>query len=207
MIKNIIKYSIAVLVIMFLAYNSVYFRSLSALKAEAAGKDFNPAAYAKNYVKTELPPSLSKAPDVDTLLALLKSEPKTAFKLYSNALAVGNVRFFMVNGQGIVTSLGDNDITLKTKGNYSLTIATEFIFGNALRDASGIIKVEDFTNSTNLNNVSAEINKIVRETILPPFKNDVKIGDFIKFSGAFELNREHLNLNNIEIVPIKLAVQ
>ena len=207
MTKKIIKYSVIVLLIGFVAYNSVYFKSLSKLKAEAEAKNFDATKYAEDYLNKELPALFNKVPDVDTLMNLLKAEPKKAFKLYSNAMAIGNVKFFMTKGTGMVNSISDNEITLVTIGKQNLTVATEFIFGNALRDASGIIKVEDFTNSADLNNVSAEINKLVRQKVLPPFKSKVKLGDKVTFIGAFELNQEHINLKNIEIVPVKIAVQ
>jgi predicted lipoprotein len=207
MTKKIIKYSVIVLLIGFVAYNSVYFKSLSQLKAEAEAKNFDATKYAEDYLNKELPALFNKVPDVDTLMNLLKAEPKKAFKIYSNAMAIGNVKFFMTKGSGTVNSISDNEITLVTTGKQNLTVATEFIFGNALRDASGIIKVEDFTNSADLNNVSAEINKLVRQKVLPPFKSKVKLGDKVTFIGAFELNQEHINLKNIEIVPVKIAVQ
>ncbi|HTN19397.1 MAG TPA: DUF2291 domain-containing protein [Pelobium sp.] len=207
MTKKIIKYSVIFLLIGFVAYNSVYFKSLSQLKAEDEAKNFDATKYAEDYLNKELPALFNKVPDVDTLMSLLKAEPKKAFKLYSNAMAIGNVKFFMTKGAGTVNSISDNEIILLTAGKQRFTVATEFIFGNALRDASGIIKVEDFTNSADLNNVSAEINKLVRQKVLPPFKGKVKLGDKVTFIGAFELNQEHINLKNIEIVPVKIAVQ
>lgn len=205
--KKIFKYLIALILIGFIGYNSVYFKSLSKLKEEAELKNFNATNYAKNYLNKKLLPAINNVPNIDTLLTQIKTNPKGAFKSYSNALAIGNVRFFMTKGEGVITSISDSEIAITTTGKNNLTVATEFIFGNALRDASGIIKVEDFTNSSDLNNVSAEVNKIVRQEILPPFKSKAQKGDVVKFAGAFELNQEHINLNQIEIVPVKIAIR
>ena len=51
-----------------------------------------------------------------------------------------------------------------------------------------------------------ELNKIVRANVLPPFKAAVKEGSKIRFYGAVELNKERLNLDEMEILPIQLQV-
>ena len=54
------------------------------------------------------------------------------------------------------------------------------------------------------NNVSAELNKIIREKVLPPFKQQAKKGNRIEFTGAIELNKEHLDLTKIEVIPVRI---
>lgn len=203
MAKNALKYLVAVIVVVFLAWNSVYFKKLSDVKASVV-KQFNAAAYARNYVDKQLLPSAGKATDIDQLLTLLKDKPDSTFKSYSHAMDIGNIRFFMTAGQGTVTNVDDNDVYLLTQNKQTVKIATEYIFGNALRDAPGIISINDFTNTMDLNNISAEVNKIVRSEVVPPFKSKVKKGSTVTFAGAFELNQAHINLDNIEIIPVSL---
>ncbi|WP_442795565.1 DUF2291 domain-containing protein [Pelobium manganitolerans] len=201
------KYIALALAVGLLAYHSVYFKSLSQLKAVEKAKMFDATAYAKDYVENKLRSVTDSTIKISELVEKLKNDPKSAFKQYSHALSIGNVRFFLVKGSGIVGRLSDNQITLNLANGQKVNIATEFIFGNALRDAAGIIKVQDFENSADLNNVSAEINKIVRQEVLPAFKSKVKVGDSVSFLGAFELNQEHYSLENIEIVPVKLTIE
>lgn len=85
-------------------------------------------------------------------------------------------------------------------------IATEFIFGNAVRDATGFISVDEFVNTMDFNNVSAEINRIIRKEVLPGLKSGVTPGDVIEFTGAIELNRETYDLNTIEVVPVRATI-
>ena len=87
-----------------------------------------------------------------------------------------------------------------------MRIATEYIFGNAVRDASGAIDINTFSNSMDFNNVSAEINRIIREKVIPPFRCKVKKGDRVEFTGAIELNQEHLKLDRIEVIPVSLKI-
>lgn len=205
MAKKGLKYVAAIIVITLLAWNSVYFKKLNEVKASAV-KQFNAVAYARNYLNTQLLPAAGKAPDIDKLLSQLKNNPDSAFKSYAHALDIGNIRFFMASGRGVVTSADENDVYLLTPNKQQVKIATEYIFGNALRDAPGIIGVNDFTNTTDLNNVSAEVNKIIRTEMVSSFKNKIKKGSQIAFAGAFELNQAHINLSDIEIMPVSLKI-
>ena len=85
-------------------------------------------------------------------------------------------------------------------------LATEFIYGNAIRDASGLVEVKDFPNTMDLNNISEELNKIVRKTVLPPFKTAVKKGDKLIVAGAIEIHKEHIKWSELEIVPVQIQI-
>lgn len=205
MIKKGVKYIVVIIVVWVIASNSIYFKKLSDVKVSAK-KQFDAAKYARNYLKTQLIPAGRTAPQVDELLAVLKSKPANAFKTYAHGLDIGNIRFFMVQGQGTVTSVDENDVYVLTTNKQTVKIAMEYVFGNALRDAPGLIKINDFTNTMDLNNIAAEVDKIIRTEVLPPFKSSVKKGDTITFAGAFELNQEHINLDKIEILPVALKI-
>lgn len=199
-----IRYLLYIAVIALLAYNSVYFKKLDEVKAGTAA--FDAAGYAKDFWGKKLTPAFSKAVDLNTLTTLLKTDKEKAFKEHSHALGIGNIRYFLVKGEGIVSSVDENEVKLEA-GEKEVRIATEYIFGNAVRDASGAIDINAFTNSMDFNNVSAEINKLIREKVVLPFKSKVKKGDRVAFHGAIELNREHLQVNDIEIIPVSLQIE
>ncbi|WP_353718470.1 DUF2291 domain-containing protein [Dyadobacter sp. 676] len=199
-----IRYLLYVAVFALLAYNSVYFRKLDEVKAGA--ETFDAAGYARDFWNKKLMPGLSKAADLNALVTQLKTEKDKAFAQHSHALGIGNIRYFLVKGQGVVTGVDENEVAVEV-GNIRARIATEYIFGNAVRDASGAIDIDAFTNSMDFNNVSAEINKLIREKVVPPFKSGVRKGDRVSFHGAIELNREHLQLDNIEIIPVSLQIE
>ena len=206
--KKILKYITGFVLLIIVAYNSIYFKKLDEVKA-AASKDFDAKTYAKKYFNDKLVPALKDAIDLNQLLTLLQKDKEKTFDQYSHALGIGNIRFFLVKGEGEIVSVNENDVTISLKADSSqksVQIATEFVFGNAIRDASGFIDVNEFKNTMDFNNVSAEVNKIVRNEVLPPFKAIAKKGQNIRFSGAVEFNRAHLNLQQIEVVPVSLEV-
>jgi hypothetical protein len=205
MAKKLLKYAVITVICLLVAYNSVYFKKLS--DVNAANKAFNAVEYAQGYLDQKLVPSISKTPSTDTLLNLIKTNPSGAFDHFSHALDIGNIRYFMAKGSGTVTGLDESDVYITTPNHQNIRIATEYVFGNALRDAPGIININDFTNSGDLNNVSSELNKIIRTKVLPPFKSTVKKGDEIEYAGAFELNRQHLNTDSVEVIPFYLKIK
>ncbi|ACT93346.1 DUF2291 domain-containing protein [Dyadobacter fermentans] len=204
-----IRYLLYLAVVALLAYNSVYIKKLDEVKAGAA--TFNAAGYALDFWDKKLTPGLSKAVELSALTSQLKTEKDKAFEQHSHALGIGNIRYFLVKGEGVVADVSENEVSVKLAGASenagNVRIATEYIFGNAVRDASGAIDINAFTNSMDFNNVSAEINKLIREKVVPPFKSKVKKGDRIAFHGAIELNRAHLQVNDIEIIPIHLQIE
>lgn len=203
--KKGIKYTIWLVLLLLVAYNSVYFKKLSEVKA--ANKEFDAPAYAQNFWMAKLPAATAKAPDADVLLAQLNTQPDRAFKTSGHTLAIGSTAYFLIKGQGKITQVGADDVKLVTPKNNSMQIATEYVFGNAVRDASGLVNLKDFSNTADLNNISAALNQIIRKQVLPPFKAKVKKGDNITFTGAITLNQAHLNLDDIEIIPISITIQ
>ncbi|MBN8822633.1 MULTISPECIES: DUF2291 domain-containing protein [unclassified Spirosoma] len=207
--KNTLKYTMLLVLLAVVAYNSVYFKRLDEVKASAgpnAGQPFDAASYASAFWTNKLLPATAKATEFDALLSLLKTDKEKAFNTHSHALGIGNIRYFLVKGTGNVTAVGDNDITILLPSGESVKLATEYIFGNAVRDASGLIQITEFDNTMDLNNVSAELNTIIRNKVVPPLKANAKPGATINFVGAIELNKAHLHLETIEVIPISVEV-
>ncbi|MEI6946737.1 DUF2291 domain-containing protein [Paraflavisolibacter sp. H34] len=208
--KRVLKYVAGIAALVVLGYNSVYFKKLDEVKAASASKQFDAVTYARNYLGKRLKPSLHQAIEVGELTTLLQLDPKGTFEKHSHALGIGNIRFFLVKGEGTITALGEDAATLaiqKDTTSRKVKIATEFVFGNAVRDASGLININEFNNTMDFNNVSAEINKIIRSEVLPPFKKAAKPGDRVQFTGAVELNRLHVSTDSLEIIPISLEIK
>lgn len=204
--KNTLKYAILLVLLGVVAYNSVYFRKLDEVNATSganATSKFDAASYANTFWTTKLlPAGSSSATELSRLISSLKTDKEKAFTTYSHALGIGNIRYFLVKGEGKITTIGDNDVTISLPNGEAVNLATEYIFGNAARDASGLIKITEFDNTMDLNNVSTELNTIIRNKVVPPFKDSAKPGNTVKFIGAIELNKEHLHLENLEVIPI-----
>jgi predicted lipoprotein len=205
--KKVIQYGISAVLFVLIIINSIYIRKLSDIKAEMSGNEFDASLYALEYWEQGIIPAINNAIDFAELMNLLERNPDQAFSDHSHALGIGNIRYFMVKGDGKVVSVNENNVTLAIQTGDKQTevqLETEFVYGNAIRDAVGAINLAEFPNTMHLNQVSAEVNKIIRQQVIPPFLKQVKNNSCVKFAGAIELNQKYLDLNSIEIIPVSI---
>lgn len=198
-------YILAFLIIAFLGYNSVYFKKLSDVqKAQKESFDFKAYAdsiYYKGILKSK------KTIDLTTLIASVKSDQQAAFKNYGNRLGIGNSAYFMIKSTGKILDIKDGIYTIADEKNGIIFIDTKYIFGNALRDASGLVKLTDFKTNAQFNTVSESLNDIVRNEVVPKEIKKVKIGDSISFSGAIKLSKKQTLFTNLLIIPSQIKLQ
>lgn len=208
--KVVVKYLLATAAVVVVGYNSVYFSKLSEVQAKGTATAFDAPAYARTFWTSKLPQALTTATDLPALLAQLQADTPAAFKAHAHSLSIGNVSYFLVKGAGEVTAIGDNDVTLRlttAPGQPTVRIATEYVFGNAARDALQAASLQQVGNTMDLNNIAAEINQQIRTQVVPPFKASVRAGQRVSFVGAIELNQKHLHTDDIKIIPLQLQVE
>jgi predicted lipoprotein len=204
MAGKMIKYLVLVIIIGLLAYKSVFFKKLSEVQAKEPAA-FNAVPFAQQLWETKLPARLDSALTLDALQAALKTNEAQAFEKYFSAMSIGNIRYTLVKITGKVLSVNEDDVTVLV-GDKTVKIETEYVYGNAIRDASRLVNIKDFVNTTDLNNISEELNKKVRTTVLPAFKGTVKKADSISCTGAIELNQAHYTLDELEIIPVQCKI-
>lgn len=205
---RIVKYILLIAVVALAGYKSVYFKRLSTYNKQTTGS-FDAVSFSQKLWNEQLPARLDSAVALTDFIDAVRANSVAAFERYSNALAIGNYRYSIVKFTGTVSAINENDIAVEMPhADTAMTIllATEYIYGNAIRDASGLLKVEDFPNTNDLNNISEQLNKTVRTSIIPPFKKLVKQGDKLEVTGAIELNKEHINFSKIEVIPVRLKI-
>jgi predicted lipoprotein len=203
-----IKYSLLIVVVALVAYKSVYFEKLSTRKNKEV-ISFDVVGFSKKLWEEKMPAKMDSAIDLSILIAAVDKEGEAAINKYTNALAIGNYRYALVKSTATVLEVKEDEVVVSVQHNDSLltlNIATEFIYGNAIRDASGLVAVKDFPNTADLNGISEELNKIVRSTVLPAFKASVKSGDKLNIVAAVELNKEHIHWQGMELLPVRIQV-
>lgn len=202
-----VKYMLTALAIVLVVYNSIYIRKLSDVRNAEKALDFDARAYALRFLDTTLPAHPDKAIDVSLLAQTLTTDPARAFS-WSHAQNKGNNRFFLVKSQGKITKI-DSDYTYVAIENVpqKVALATRYIIGTAARDGSGLISVDEFTTTMDMNTVSEELNKLIRSKVLPPFKAVAKPGETVQFTGGLELQQNAAGSDTLEITPMILTIQ
>ncbi len=206
--KKPLKIILIIVVIAVLGYKSVYIKKLDEVK-NVASKTFDAAAFSKKLWNEKMPAKIDSVVELSTLIGYIQSNPNQAFKQYSNAIDIGNYRYSLIKTTGVVSAVNEDEVLISisnNSGTLNATIETEFIYGNALRDASGLVDVKDFTNTGDLNNIGQELNNIVKNEVIPPFKKTVKKGEKVMLVAAIKMNKEHVNFNNLELIPVRIQI-
>lgn len=202
-----IKCAVVAAAIALVGYNSIYIRKLSDVQNAAKALDFDARAYAQNFLHTTLPAHADRAIDLSLLSQTLTSDAARAFS-FSHAQNNGNNRFFLVKGSGRITKIDSEYVYLDVPGvSQKVILAIRYIIGTAARDGSGLISVDEFTTTMDLNTVSEELNKLIRGEVLPPFVAAAKPGNPVGFLGGLELQQNGPVPDTLEITPMILTIQ
>ncbi len=206
MLQKIIKYFLILLFFGLLLYNALYFKKISEMQVSKIETVFDAKAYAKTYLLEKIPAVKKEAVAVSDLISALNKDSKKAFADYSHFQNEGDMKYFFVKGEGKVTAIDEEFVSLKIASGIEIKLAIQYIFGNTARDCSGLISIDDFSNTMDLNNVSEEINKLIKSEIVAPFTAKVQKGDSVSFLGGIELSQSNPKTDKLEIVPLQLEI-
>lgn len=191
------KKIVVVIIIGLLAYNSVYFKKLSQLKNDSAKKfdftKYTDSLYYQGILKND------SIISIEDLLTQLTTNKELAFTQFGNKLSIGNSAYFMVKISGEISTKTNEGYTLKLNNGNNYTIDKKFIFGNAIRDASRLVKLTDFKTNTEFNQISESLNKLIREEVLPKKLKAINVGDKIVGKGVISQSKK-------ENLPVKITL-
>ena len=183
---------------------------LKKVAAEKAAETFNPAKFADTFWTNQLLPSLAKTVKAETLLAAIQANAAAARTNYSRSVGLGESYFYFLSGTGRVVAVSDDEVSLAvTDGgtNAEISLQTGLVFGNALRDGTGLLSMNDYPNSQDFNGISEALNKIVETRVLPKLREQAKVGAKISFAGCVEVDDESSDLKPLKVIPIKTEAQ
>ena len=199
--KKVIKYIIVVIIVSVSLSNAVYFESLDEHKKRQIANAFDAKKIASDFMsnKIEALPAINAS---EFNIKLTKDVSNYCEK-YGKKLGISDDYNFIIEDDVTVIAIEEENILIALKDSeQQIRIATDFIFGNAIRDASAIADIGDFQNTMDFNTISVELNNIVREIVVPSLKQKVKEGDTLYFKGAVKVNTAHPNLQNLKVIPL-----
>ncbi len=202
MSKKIIKYSLITIVVALVGYNSVYFKQLDAVKKETAPK-LNISDFAKTFYETKLIAAMDSATEMQIIVQLLESNNAKGLEALVKNKNTGNLKYLLVKGKGTISAIEDNVVIVQDGVNV-VAINTDIISGSAIRDVTGVVKLNDFDNSTAYNEVSNSINKYVFANVVTPLKQKIRIGTNFNYIGCMEIKNMEVKIKELKIIPLKI---
>jgi len=184
--------------------------SLKTAAAKNAAQKFDAATFAENFWTEKLLPAADKAVNADVLLAAIQQNSAAAKTNYARSPGMGDSYIYFLRGEGKVVSIAGDEIFLavsESATNVEIVLETGLIFGNTLRDGTGLLSASDYPDSQDFNDIAAALNKIVETRVLPKLRASAKIGAKISFVGCAEIDDESTDLKPLKVIPIQAEVQ
>lgn len=203
---KVIKYSVGILAAILVLHLSLDIKNLEKHRAAAITTIFNADDYTAKFWNDSLPVSIANAPQLPDLLKLMIENPENAFERYGKKPGISKTRYFMLTGKGMIEKVEDEFLVLAIDENTKVKIATDFIYGNAVRDGSGKVNIDDFLNMTDFNAVSVAINKLVKDKVVSRLRKSAAVGQWLEFTGAMELSEENIDLTAISLIPVSVKL-
>ena len=178
--------------------------SLDQAEQSSAAAEFDPVAFVEKFWTDQLIPGAAQATDAAELLAIVKENPEAARQAHGRSVGLGHVYYYFVAGSGRIVSVEKNRVGLSLRDGHEkaqVSLEAGNIFGNAVRDGTGLLDVNDFANSRDFNALSAEINGRIERHVLPTLRDNAAVGKTVRFVGCAEIMDEQTDLDPLPIVP------
>jgi predicted lipoprotein len=190
------------------AFPPFHLRSLKAVREAHENQQFNATDFAARFWNERLLPAAENAADAAVVLETAASSPQAVRERFGRTVGVGDSFFLFVRGSGRVVSADGNNVGLRLQGEGDqpqIVIELGFVFGNAVRDATGLISASDYPNAQEFNEIAAALNGMVETNVLPQLQQIAKVGGRIQFMGCVEVADEDLDLKPLKLVPIEVG--
>ena len=193
--------AVAVLCWLFPLFHVV---SLEKAAAQQQAGVFKADVFAREFWETKLLPATERGVDLKELLAALAKDPAATRKQHGRTLGIGGATLFLVRGSGKITAVEDDAVTVALDdSDAKVGLNTGLLFGNTVRDATGLLDVSAYPNSQDFNDISTQLNGIVENKVAPALKEKAAVGKTVRFAGCFELE-DDARPEALQIVPIKI---
>jgi predicted lipoprotein len=153
--------------------------------AGASSGVFEPAAFAREFWTTRLQPAAGLAPEMTPLLAELRRDPVSAARTHGRRVGLGGPAYYFARGTGRIAGVERNRWLVEIDGAV-VAVRTGPIFGNVVRDGCGLLEVNQAPGLAEFNAVSAELNRLVEQQVLPALQTGAPAGAKLTFAGCAE---------------------
>jgi len=203
--NRFVKYGMLGLAVVIILVNSINIRNLEEVRSIANEGDFDAAVYAQNFWEQQRSSSLEQGVNIKRLLGSIEQNfDSTAAR--GEQVGISDYRYFMVRGAGTIKEILEDDVVVGLNNSHHIKLATDFIFGNTVRNAVPQIAISEFVNMTQFNQVSIQINKLVQKNIVPTLKEQAQVGGSLSFAGAISINVESRELDSLRVIPLRINI-
>ena len=167
----------------------------------------NVTDYADEFWNVRLRDAFDDAVDIEELFEAIDRDPGQARSKFGRQVGLGGACFFFVRGAGHIEEVAADHCTLRIGGgSRRACIRTGVMVGNAVRDSTGLIDVNQFANSQDFNNLSAELNQRVESHVIAPSRERLRVGARVDFVGCAQVGDDR-DFDPLSLVPVHLDIE
>jgi predicted lipoprotein len=178
--------------------------------AEKIAEKFDATAFAENFWAEKILPAAGKAVSADVLIAAIQASPSNAKTNFSRSVGLSDSYFYFLRGEGKIIYVSDDAVSIavtENSTNVEIVLQTGLVFGDAIRDGTGLLNTSDYPNSQDFNDISAALNHLVETKVLPQLREQAKVGAKISFAGCAEVDDESTDLKPLKVIPIQTKAE
>jgi predicted lipoprotein len=187
------------------AFPPIHFHSLKAARQSRADAQFDAKDFVATFWDKTLLPATANAADAAKVVDAITRNPEKVRERFGRTVGVNSSYFLFLRGSARVVTAETDSIGLSVKPDGSepdIAVPIDFVFGNAVRDATGLLDSSKYPNAQEFNDISAQLNDVVEKRVLPEFQRVAKVGRRVEFSGCVEVSDETTGLKPLKLVPI-----
>jgi predicted lipoprotein len=169
--------------------------------------NFDAARFAERFWAEQLKPALPRAADAQTVLDVIDRDFPAAREKYGRTVGISNSYDIFIQGIGRVVHVDSKTVGLavrKDSAGPDVVLPIGMVFGNTVRDATGLLNMDHFPNSQHFNDLSAALNRIVETRVLPGLRDQARVGRIVRFAGCADVGRGARQRKPLKVVPVSV---
>lgn len=174
------------------------------------GAGFDAKAAAQEFWRERLIPAAAKAAELAPVVQALRADPEAARKRFGKPAGVG-VDYFFIRGRGRILARERNVLRIAVEGapNEVVSLRIGPVFGNTVRDGTGLLDVNAFPGLQEFNALSAELNTLVESRVLLRLRETAKPEMTVEFAGCVEAPESAADVGEplFTVVPVQAEVR
>lgn len=142
------------------------------------------------------------------LIKALREDPAQGSRRYGRRPGIGGPWFYLLSGEARVVSIDSHGLWLGAPdlGEWRVLLETGPIFGSALRDATGLLRLEDFS-SFDFNELGARLNRLSETRVGSVLRRDARVGSQLEFVAAGRLDNVSGDAHTLLLAPVRVTLK
>jgi predicted lipoprotein len=184
---------------------------LDQTESEQRNASFDAAKFAETFWNEQLVKSLETSADAAEVVTAVRQDPREAGQRFGRSIGISRARLLCVRGSGTIVSFDKQGVGVAlmggANGSPDVVLQTGLLFGNTVRDASGLLDASEFSSSQHYNDISSELNRIVEMRVISELKKRSQVGKPITFCACGQLKPDSSEVLPLRLIALKVEFE